>query len=393
MGLRAVMQPAYGRGMSNYASSIGTRTRLVATAGMMALAFSAIPAFAQATLGSAQSFAVLGASTVTNTGATVITGDLGVSPGTAITGFPPGTIVGGTIHAGDAVALQAHSDAAIAYAALVAETCDVNLTGQDLGGLTLNPGTYCFNTSAQLTGTLTLQGNGPWIFQIGSTLTTATGSAVVVNNASDCDGTDVFWQIGSSATLGTATRFVGHLIALISVTVTTNVAVSGNVIALNGAVTMDTNRIGTCGAGQIGPFPPHGAIKVTGGGQIAVPSPNNSAPDATGDGRATFGFNAQPTNQGGAKGHFNYVNHVTGLHVEGSVTAIAVIAVYPDGTPQTVRFSGTCGGTPACSFSVTVEDRGEPGTADRFSVTVSSGTSEVRSSRTISRGNIQFHNP
>src|SRR5687767_12405419 len=121
--------------MSKYASSIRARSRLVATAGILALAFSAMPAFAQATLGSAQSFAVLGASTVTNTGATVITGDLGVSPGTAITGFPPGTVVGGTIHAGDAVALQAHSDAAIAYAALVAETCDVNLTGQDLGGM------------------------------------------------------------------------------------------------------------------------------------------------------------------------------------------------------------------------------------------------------------------
>jgi hypothetical protein len=378
---------AYGAWMSTPAKSF---TRLSAVAGLLAIAFTPTQASAQSRLGSAQSFAVLGASTVTNTGATVVTGDLGVSPGTAITGFPPGTVVGGSIHAGDAVALQAHADAVLAYAGLVAETCDHNLSGQDLGGLTLAPGTYCFDSSAQLTGTLTLVGTGPWIFQIGSTLTTATGSAVIVNNAVDCDGSDVYWQVGSSATLGTATQFVGHLIALISVTVTTNVSVSGNVIALNGAVTLDTNRISVCGSGQTGPFPPSGAIKVTGGGQIPVPSPDNAAPDATGDGRATFGFNAQP-DKSGAKGHFNYVNHVTGLHVEGAVTSIVVLAVYPDGSPQTVRFSGTCRGTPTCSFSVTIEDRGEPGTADRFGITVTGGVSEVRSVRTISRGNIQFH--
>lgn len=349
------------------------------------------PASAQVLLGSAETFAVLGSTTVTNTGATVITGDLGVSPGTAITGFPPGVVVGGTTHAGDTAAAQAHSDAVIAYAGLVAMTCQENLTGQDLGGLTLEPGVYCFDSSAQLTGTLNLTGSGPWVFQIGSTLTTASNSSVLVNGAPDCDGADVYWQVGSSATLGTGTRLVGHLLALVSATVTTNVNVFGNIFALTGAVTLDTNMVSACGSGGGGSFPPHAQVKVTGGGQIPVPSPDNTAADATGGGRATFGFNAQPDGSGGAKGHFNYVSHVTGLHVNGRVTAIAVITVYPDGSPETVLFSGTCSQSPACSFSVTVVDRGEPGRDDEFGVTVAGGASEFRSQRVISRGNIQFH--
>ncbi len=154
------------------------------------------------TLGSAESFAVLGGSTVTNTGLTVINGDVGVSPGGAITGFPPGVVVApGEIHAGDAVAAQAQSDVTTAYNALAGQACDVNLTGQDLGGLTLAPGVYCFSTSAQLTGQLILdvQGdpNAVFVFQIGSTLTTASNASVVfVNGGPSCN---VFWQIGRSA--------------------------------------------------------------------------------------------------------------------------------------------------------------------------------------------------
>jgi len=367
--------------------------RLAVMATFAAIMLNPSGAFAQQ-LGSAQSFAVLGASTVTNTGPTIITGDVGVSPGTAITGFPPGIVVG-TIHAGDAVAAQAHSDAVLAYAGLVAKTCTTNLTGKvlgvDVGTLAdpLEPGVYCFDASAQLTGTLYLntQGNpnAVFIFQIAGTLTTASNSAVLVNGAPDCNGSDVYWQVGSSATLGTGTQFVGNILALVSITVTTSVNVSGRVIALTGAVTLDTNTIGVCGSGSGGTFPPHGAIKVTGGGQIPVP-------DATGVGRATFGFNAQPNRSGGgAKGHFNYVNHLTGLHVGGPVTNIVVIAVNPDGSPKTVLFSGTCNGVPSCSFIVTVEDNGEPGTADQFGITVIGGVSEVRSQRVISRGNIQFH--
>ena len=198
-------------------------------------------------LGAAASFAVLGASTVTCTGLSVITGDVGVSPGSAITGFPPCTLTG-TIHAADAVSAQAQADALAAYNQLAGATCTQDLTGQDLGGMTLLPGVYCFSSSAQLTGTLNLSGGGIYIFQIGSTLTTASGSSVLISNAQPCAASsNVFWQVGSSATLGTATAFAGNILALASITMTTGATLDGRAIALNGAVTMDTNTISTCG--------------------------------------------------------------------------------------------------------------------------------------------------
>jgi len=197
-------------------------------------------------LGTAQNFAVLGA-TVTNTGPTMISGgNLGVSPGLAITGFPPGIVnPPGTIHAGDAVALQAQSDATIAYNNLAGQPCTSDLTGQDLGGLTLIPGVYCFSSSAQLTGTLTLdaQGNAGavFIFKVGSTLTTASNSALrVINGGSVCN---VYWQIGSSATLGTNTAFAGNVLASASITLNTSAMLSGRALARTGAVTLDTNTI------------------------------------------------------------------------------------------------------------------------------------------------------
>jgi hypothetical protein len=196
-------------------------------------------------LGSAQCFTVLGASTVTNTGPTVVTGSVGVSPGTAITGFPPGKVIGGTTHASDATANAAQADAHAAYANLAAQPCVTNLTGKVLGttagAVTLSPGVYCFNSSAQLTGTLTLNGSGVYVFKTGSTLTTASNSSVVLTNGAT--SANVFWQIGSSATLGTNTVFVGSILALISDTVTTGASVNGRVFALTGAVTMDSNAI------------------------------------------------------------------------------------------------------------------------------------------------------
>src|SRR5216683_3988203 len=196
-------------------------------------------------LGSSHTFAFLGASTVSNTCPTVITGDLGVSPGTAVTGFPPGTVTGGTIHAGDAAATAAQAAAHAAYANLVAQPCGTNLTGKTLGtspgAVTLSPGVYCFDSSAQLTGTLTLGGSGVYVFKMGTTLTTASNSSVVL--AKGATAGNVFWQVGSSATLGTNTVFVGSMFANISDTVTTGASVTGRVFALTGAVTLSENRI------------------------------------------------------------------------------------------------------------------------------------------------------
>jgi type VI secretion system secreted protein VgrG len=196
-------------------------------------------------LGTAQNFAVLGGSTVTNTGPTVIYGDLGVWPGTAIVGFPPG-IVNGTIHANDAVAQQAQSDVTTAYNALAGMAITQDLTGTDLGGLTLLPGVYFFSSSAFLTGTLTLNAMGDpnalFIFQIGSTLVSASNSTVrTINSADACD---VYWQVGSSATLGTDSAFQGNILALTSITLNTRASlIEGRALARNGAVTMDSNTI------------------------------------------------------------------------------------------------------------------------------------------------------
>jgi hypothetical protein len=221
--------------------------RLATSMGCAALLCGATSAFAQTapTLGPAQSFTVLGGSTVTNTGTTTITGDVGVSPGSAVTGFPPGLVVSGTIHAANAVALAAQNSVITAYNSLAGQPCTVNLTGQDLGGLTLTPGVYCFDTSAQLTGTLTLDAEGAagavFIFKTGSTLTTASGSSVsMINGGTLCN---VYWQIGSSATLGTGSSFGGNILALTSITLTTGATMTGRALARNGAVTLDTNVI------------------------------------------------------------------------------------------------------------------------------------------------------
>ena len=202
-------------------------------------------------LGSAQSFAVLGASTVTNAGPTAVAGDVGVSPGTSITGFPPGTVTGGALHPGDAAAVAAHADAQTAYTDLLAEPCGTNLSGEILGtspgAVTLPPGVYCFDSSAQLTANLTLSGNGVYVFQIGSTLTTASNSSVVLSNGAKA--ANVFWQVGSSVTFGTSTAFAGSLLAAVSATVTSGTSVAGRVFALSGAVTLDTNMITIAASG------------------------------------------------------------------------------------------------------------------------------------------------
>jgi hypothetical protein len=361
---------------------------------LFAALLSAVPfhaALAQSApdLGTAESFAVLGGSAVTLTDST-ITGDVGVDTGTAVT--LTGSTIVGTIHAGDTVAQQAYDDFLAAYTALGNVQCGTYLTG-NLAGLVLPPGVYCVEAASTTTGgVLTLNGpsNGIWIFKIGTlgtgALTGTNFSVVMEGGGQPCSvASNVFWWTAEAATL-TDSVFIGSILAGTSITVTGG-SLDGQALA-KVAVTLTGADVAVCGTFDFPPFPPYPPIKVTGGGQIPVPNPDNAAPNATGTGRATFGFNAQPDKSGGAKGNFNYVNHVTGLHVNGAVTSIQVIAVNPDKTPKTVLFSGTWEGG---SFFVTVEDHGEPGTSDQFGITIIGGVSEVRSQRVISNGNIQFH--
>ena len=198
-------------------------------------------------LATAGDFAVLSYSTVTNTGPTYINGNIGVYPGTSYTGSEWVTQTGSQQLA-NSTSLQARNDATAAYNYLAGRMPTTDLTGADLGtlGYALTPGNYAFSSSVGLTGTLTLDAqnlaHALFVFQIGTTLTTASASVVNIINATP--GTGVFWQVGSSATLGTGSNFAGNIIALASITLTTNVNIScGRAIALNGAVTMDTNKV------------------------------------------------------------------------------------------------------------------------------------------------------
>ena len=216
----------------------------------LVLTLSAVSAYA-VTLGSAHTFGVLAGSTITNTGYSVINGDVGVYPGTAVTGFPPG-IVNGTLYTPDdaLTLLQAKADLTTAYNAAAGAEVTETLTGQDLGGLTLAPGVYFFSSSAGLTGTLRLQdltnSGGQWIFQIGSDLTTASGSKVLIDGGTPCD---VFWQVGTSATLGTGTVFAGNIMADQSITLEGG-TLNGRALAMNAAVTISAAETvnGICGA-------------------------------------------------------------------------------------------------------------------------------------------------
>jgi len=203
-------------------------------------------------LGTATSFAVLGGQTVSNTGPSVITGDLGVYPGSAAVGFPPGVVNGGVIHI-DAVALQAQTDLVDAYNDAAGRT-PVSVVSADLGGQTLQPGVYA-GGGLSLTGTLTLDGQGDpnsvFIFQAASTLITADVSTVaLINGVNPCN---VYWQVGSSTTLGTNSVFVGTVMALTSISATTGAAITGRLLARNGSVTLDSNIVTAPACAQLAP--------------------------------------------------------------------------------------------------------------------------------------------
>jgi hypothetical protein len=191
-------------------------------------------------------FSVLAGSTVINTGPTQVSGDVGISPGTAVTGFPPG-LAGGAIHSADGAAAQAQATLTAAYIDAAGRSGGTSVAG-DLVGQTLTAGIYKSTSSLSISGDVTLdaQGNSDavFIFQISSTLTTASGSHIVlVNGAKACN---VFWQVGSSATLGTNSVFKGNILALTSITITTGVNLEGRALARNGAVTLDSDVITGC---------------------------------------------------------------------------------------------------------------------------------------------------
>ena len=225
-------------------------------------------------LGTSTSFLVLAGATVTNTGPSMIFGDVGVSPGSAVTGFPPGLQTDGAMYKADAVALKAQGDLTTAYNEVDAAPCTQNLTGKDLGGLTLLEGVYCFDSSAQLTGGLRLDAKGKsdavFIFKTVSTLTTASNASVlVINGGSGCN---VFWKVGSSATVGTGSKFSGSILALTSIALQTGATVDGRALARNGEVTLDNNviSVGKCVAVGI---PDSGTTTPDAGPETAPPPP------------------------------------------------------------------------------------------------------------------------
>ena len=196
-------------------------------------------------LGTAKSFAVLAGTTVTNTGPSVISGSLGVSPGTAVTGFPPVTVKDGTTHAADGVAAQAELDLKPAYNDAAGRKSTATISNKELAGRKLVPGVYTSASTLGLSGALTLNGQGKsnavFIFQVGSGLTAGSGSRVsLIGGAKPCN---VFWQVGASAAIGTTSRFVGTIMALTSITMATHATLDGRALARNGDVTLESNTI------------------------------------------------------------------------------------------------------------------------------------------------------
>jgi hypothetical protein len=243
---------------------------LVVSAGAIAAA-TAVP------LATTDSFSVLAGAGITNTGPTVVSGDIGTFPTTSISGLGSMTI-GGVNHGGDAVTQQAKNDLTVAYNAAAGEGPTNPITA-DLGGHTLLPGVYNSASSMGLTGALTLNGQGNpdsvFVFQMGSTLTSASGSQIVLTNGAQA--CNVYWQIGSSATLGTGSSFIGTVLARQSITVTTGVTINGRMLAQNGAVTLDTDTITTS---QCTPPPP------TTPGTTTTGTTTTGAPTGTGGTKA-----------------------------------------------------------------------------------------------------------
>lgn len=228
-------------------------------------------------LGTASTFAVLAGTTVTNTGQSAIQGNLGVSPGTAVTGFPPGIVTGGTIHSADEVASQAQDDLTTAYNQAAGTAPTAAVPAFIGAGQTLAPGAYDASSSLEVGGSLTLDGGGDpnavFIFHAPSTLITDSASSIILTDGAQA--CNVFWQVGSSATLGTDSAFSGSILALTSISVTTGDTVAGRALARNGAVTLDDDSI-TAPTCAITPTPSPSATPPT-----TVPPPSPTATPTT----------------------------------------------------------------------------------------------------------------
>jgi Ice-binding-like len=239
---------------------------LLPLTGLVFMASTATAA-AQPRLGSALNFTVLAGSTITSTGPTVITGNLGLSPGTAVTGFPPGKVTG-AMHVADANAGKAKTDLVQAYTDAKNALTTVDMTGKDLGGKNLTPGVYAFSSAAALTGILTLHGGGVYIFKVGSALTVAASSRVLVKGGANA--CSIWWQVGTSATLLAASNLQGNLMAQDDITLVAGASIlDGRALARTGALTLAASHI----------TPPSGACNTSGGGSggKAKPTPRPSA--------------------------------------------------------------------------------------------------------------------
>ena len=238
----------------------------------------AVAATAPVGLGTAGTFAVLAGTTVTNTGPSSISGDLGVSPGTAVTGFPPGIVFNGTIHRADGVAQNAQSDLTTAYNDAAGRSPTANVPAFIGAGQTLAPGVYKASSSLEVGGSLTLDAHGDpnavFIFQAPSTLITDSASSITLDGGAQA--CNVFWQVGSSATLGTSSDFAGSVLALTSISVDTGDTIAGRALARNGAVTLDDDTITVPSCARSGPPPTPPATTPT-----ATPTPTSTSPTAT----------------------------------------------------------------------------------------------------------------
>lgn len=206
-------------------------------------------------LGAAGSFAVLSSTTVISTGKTDVTGDLGVSPGTAVTGFPPGNLRG-TLHANDAAAIRAQLDLATAYTQALGQSLGAIALSGNLGGQTLTPGVYSASSSLHInSGDLTLDAQGDpdavFLFEIGSTLTVSPGRRIILTGGARAS--NIYWVVGSTVALDSGSQLKGSILAMASIIVGPGASVDGRLLTQSGSVTLDTNALVRPGAGASGP--------------------------------------------------------------------------------------------------------------------------------------------